>query len=103
VFKGPATPVQFVMAVTDRWPDVVLQFEDFNLEHAEPLLQVCPTSQMLSSTFPASTCVLGMLGLRCGIGKNKLKVLHGDLPFGMEMNPTVSAWSQLHAHTVTCI
>ena len=28
------------MAVMDRWPHVVLQFEDFNLEHAEPLLQV---------------------------------------------------------------
>lgn len=35
--------MQFVMAVMNRWPGAVLQFEDFNLEHAEPLLQVSHT------------------------------------------------------------
>ena len=29
---------EFVKAVTSRWPKAVLQFEDFNLEHAHPLL-----------------------------------------------------------------
>ena len=26
-------------AVLGRWPDAVLQFEDFNMEHAQPLLE----------------------------------------------------------------
>ena len=43
--------MQFVMAVTDRWPDVVLQFEDFNLEHAEPLLQVCSFTDSMHSVW----------------------------------------------------
>lgn len=38
--QGFSLLLQFVMAVMDRWPHAVLQFEDFNLEHAEPLLQV---------------------------------------------------------------
>lgn len=29
---------QFIVAVTDRWPGVLLQFEDFALHHATPLL-----------------------------------------------------------------
>ena len=29
---------QFVDAVMGRWPNAVLQFEDFNMEHAAPLL-----------------------------------------------------------------
>ena len=31
--------VQFVKAVMTRWPNAVLQFEDFNMEHAQPLLE----------------------------------------------------------------
>ena len=30
---------EFVDAVMGRWPDAVLQFEDFNMEHAQPLLE----------------------------------------------------------------
>ncbi|KIY95784.1 hypothetical protein MNEG_12178 [Monoraphidium neglectum] len=30
---------EFVRAVTRRWPNAVLQFEDFSIEHARPLLQ----------------------------------------------------------------
>ena len=29
---------EFVQAVMARWPNAVLQFEDFNLKHAHPLL-----------------------------------------------------------------
>lgn len=29
---------EFVQAVMGRWPNAVLQFEDFNLKHAHPLL-----------------------------------------------------------------
>ena len=29
---------EFVKAVMARWPKAVLQFEDFSLEHAHPLL-----------------------------------------------------------------
>lgn len=31
--------LQFVNAVMGRWPHAVLQFEDFNLAHAQPLLE----------------------------------------------------------------
>ncbi len=30
---------QFVKAVMGRWPNAVLQFEDFNMAHAQPLLE----------------------------------------------------------------
>jgi malic enzyme len=30
---------EFVDAVMGRWPNAVLQFEDFSLEHAQPLLE----------------------------------------------------------------
>lgn len=30
---------EFVRAVMGRWPNAVLQFEDFNLGHAYPLLE----------------------------------------------------------------
>ena len=30
---------EFVKAVMGRWPDAVLQFEDFNMANAQPLLQ----------------------------------------------------------------
>lgn len=30
---------EFVRAVTARWPNAVLQFEDFSMEHAKPLLE----------------------------------------------------------------
>lgn len=30
---------EFVKAVMSRWPKAVLQFEDFSLEHAYPLLE----------------------------------------------------------------
>lgn len=29
---------EFVRAVMSRWPNAVLQFEDFSLQHAHPLL-----------------------------------------------------------------
>ena len=29
---------EFVQAVMARWPSAVLQFEDFNMAHAQPLL-----------------------------------------------------------------
>ena len=31
--------LQFVKAVMGRWPNAVLQFEDFNMAHAQPLLE----------------------------------------------------------------
>jgi malic enzyme len=34
-----ALPLQFVNAVMARWPDAVLQFEDFQMAHALTLLQ----------------------------------------------------------------
>lgn len=38
--RSPRLPSpQFVRAVTRRWPRAVLQFEDFSIEHALPLLQ----------------------------------------------------------------
>ncbi len=30
---------QFVKAVMTRWPNAILQFEDFNMAHAQPLLE----------------------------------------------------------------
>lgn len=36
---APAARPQFVRAVMGRWPNAVLQFEDFNIEHALPLLE----------------------------------------------------------------
>ena len=32
-------PSQFVKAVMTRWPNAILQFEDFNMAHAQPLLE----------------------------------------------------------------
>jgi hypothetical protein len=37
--RCPLPSPQFVKAVTSRWPEAVLQFEDFSIEHALPLLK----------------------------------------------------------------
>lgn len=35
----PCALLQFVSAVMARWPSAVLQFEDFSINHAVPLLE----------------------------------------------------------------
>lgn len=38
-WPSPPLPYQFVTAAMARWPNAVLQFEDFSIEHAGPLLE----------------------------------------------------------------
>lgn len=56
---------EFVTAVMGRWPSAVLQFEDFNMDHAAPLLERyrhshCVFNDDIQGT--AATAVAGLLG-----------------------------------------
>lgn len=62
---------EFVEAVMGRWPDAVLQFEDFNIHHAAPLLEryrhshTCFNDDIQGT---AATAVAGILGALAVIG-----------------------------------
>lgn len=63
---------EFVQAVMSRWPHAILQFEDFNLQHARPLLDRyryshCVFNDDIQST--AATAVGGLLGAMTVQGK----------------------------------
>ncbi|KAL4857038.1 NAD-dependent malic enzyme 2 [Chlorella vulgaris] len=63
---------EFVTAVMGRWPKAVLQFEDFNIEHAAPLLQRyrhhhCVFNDDVQGT--AATAVGGLYGAMAVAGK----------------------------------
>lgn len=63
---------EFVQAVMGRWPRAVLQFEDFNIEHAAPLLERyryshCVFNDDVQGT--AATAVGGLYGAMAVAGK----------------------------------
>ncbi|EFN53662.1 hypothetical protein CHLNCDRAFT_136414 [Chlorella variabilis] len=61
---------EFVHAVMGRWPKAVLQFEDFNIEHAAPLLERYRYSHcVFNDDGTAATAVGGLYGAMAVAGK----------------------------------
>ncbi|KAG7671676.1 hypothetical protein Ndes2526B_g07436 [Nannochloris sp. 'desiccata'] len=63
---------EFVAAVMGRWPNAVLQFEDFSIEHAQVLLERyrhvhCVFNDDIQGT--AATAVAGLMGSMAVLGK----------------------------------
>jgi malate dehydrogenase (decarboxylating) len=63
---------EFVAAVMGRWPNAVLQFEDFSIEHAQVLLERyrhahCVFNDDIQGT--AATAVAGLMGCMAVLGK----------------------------------
>ena len=63
---------EFVTAVMGRWPNAVLQFEDFNIQHALPLLERyrpwhCMFNDDVQGT--AATAVAGLMGAMAVLGR----------------------------------
>ena len=58
---------EFVKAVMGRWPEAVLQFEDFNMTTAQPLLQRYRNSHLVfNDDIQVLSClVTGILTARC--------------------------------------
>ncbi|KIZ05113.1 hypothetical protein MNEG_2849 [Monoraphidium neglectum] len=63
---------EFVKAVTSRWPEAVLQFEDFSIEHALPLLKRYRDHHLVFNDDiqgTASTAVAGLYGALRALGR----------------------------------
>lgn len=50
-------PPQFVSAVTARWPNSVLQFEDFSTDHAQQLLDKYRDNGLVFNDGASSACL----------------------------------------------
>lgn len=63
---------EFVKAITLRWPNAVLQFEDFSIEHALPLLQRYRDNHLIFNDDiqgTAGTAVSGLYGAMRALGR----------------------------------